>query len=107
MDGSRRYKRRRSLRQHGSVCPYCFVRMERSTFYLDNPRRPTRDHIIARSRGGPDCLENTEVVCMRCNQLKASLLPDEFRAWLEGRASRIDKGVKWRTYWGIGPGVPG
>jgi|GEM_PF-6577012 len=35
------------------------------------PDRPTLDHIDALSLGGTDTLENIQVICSRCNSLKA------------------------------------
>lgn len=66
--------------------------MTQGPTHLKDPDAPTRDHIIALSRGGPDHIDNIQMICRRCNEEKGSLLPDEFVAWREGRASRIDRG---------------
>jgi 5-methylcytosine-specific restriction endonuclease McrA len=87
---------RGKLKRHaGTRCPYCNIVMDKgSTRY-----RPTRDHMIAKTRGGQDVVTNITIVCHRCNQEKGALLPDEFVAWRAGTASRIDKGVGWRRRW--------
>lgn len=71
-------------------CPYCGVVMVKS----GRDAWPTRDHIIALSRGGSNTVDNIIIICRRCNEDKGSLLPDEFIAWREGRASRLDKGTR-------------
>ena len=38
----------------------------------------TRDHIIPRSSGGPDALDNYQLMCSPCNRSKGSLPMDEF-----------------------------
>jgi hypothetical protein len=81
----------------GKLCPYCKVEMSKGPpGGVNGPNAPTRDHIIALSRGGPDCVENIQMICRRCNEEKGSLLPEEFVAWREGRASRLDIGPSGR-----------
>ncbi|WP_233468336.1 HNH endonuclease [Zooshikella ganghwensis] len=36
----------------------------------------TRDHVIPRSKGGPDIWENVVAACRRCNQFKADRTPE-------------------------------
>lgn len=38
----------------------------------------TRDHIVPRSAGGPDVVENIQMMCSYCNKAKASLPMEEF-----------------------------
>jgi hypothetical protein len=38
----------------------------------------TRDHIVPRSKGGKDILENLQTLCIMCNAEKADKLPNEF-----------------------------
>lgn len=84
------------LRRYGRVCPYCEVAMSTANGFT-SPSAPTRDHVIPISRGGRDIIENIEIVCRKCNQDKGSLLPEEFKAWKDGLASRLDRGTHART----------
>jgi hypothetical protein len=43
----------------------------------NNERMMTRDHIIPRSRGGADTLENSQCLCYYCNQRKGNTMPDD------------------------------
>lgn len=38
----------------------------------------TRDHIIPRSKGGPDTLDNSQTMCRICNGAKSDQMPEEF-----------------------------
>lgn len=38
------------------------------------------DHVIPRSRGGPDALHNRVIACRDCNQSKGARTPEEWRA---------------------------
>ena len=38
----------------------------------------TLDHIIPLSLGGKDDMENLQVACFACNQLKSNILPEDF-----------------------------
>lgn len=46
-----------------------------------------RDHVVPRSRGGPDTAANIVVCCAKCNQAKGDQLPSE---WLgEGCPAKV------------------
>lgn len=51
---------------------------------LEN-KRVQVDHVIPKSRGGTDELENLVIACAQCNQSKGHKTGDEFSAWLRGR----------------------
>lgn len=70
------YKNNRALvqrilwkRQNGR-CAYCGERMV-SPKKLNHPRRLTLDHIIPRSKGGGNAINNLVAACRACNEAKA------------------------------------
>jgi hypothetical protein len=58
---------RPNRRAEGRPCPYCRAPMTRNHQH----RRPSNDHILPASWGGPDDLENYRVCCSGCNGLRA------------------------------------
>lgn len=46
------------------------------------PKDLSRDHVLARSRGGPDTFANCVTACKICNQLKADKLVEHFQPLL-------------------------
>lgn len=38
----------------------------------------TMDHIVPKSKGGPDTLDNAQVLCERCNRHKSDMTSEEF-----------------------------
>lgn len=66
----------------GKACPYCDVPMD------CEPRRPTRDHILPRCRGGSRSgAANILIVCYACNHDKGDKTLMEF---LSAMALRLD-----------------
>lgn len=76
--------RRGVLRRDSHRCAYC--------------ARPatTVDHVLPRSRGGPDSWENLVACCVRCNNLKGSATPEE-----KGWSLRIRPGVPRGATWSV------
>ena len=91
--GSHRYQ---LFAEKGTTCVRCglvgtYFALERGI--NDNPNRfhfnlygkdekgvevmITKDHIIPRSRGGKNRIDNYQPMCYRCNQRKADKLPDD------------------------------
>lgn len=50
--------------------------------YCSKPGVLQRDHVVPRSRGGPDSATNIVMACHACNSAKSDQLPSE---WLGGR----------------------
>lgn len=57
--------------KHDPVCAYC-----------GKPGKLHRDHVVPRSRGGPDNATNIVTACQPCNSSKGDQLPSE---WLGDR----------------------
>ena len=68
--GAKRALKHATLRDCGRRCVYCAVPLA--------PDSATLDHVYPRARGGPDVAGNVVAACLRCNRLKADLLPSEF-----------------------------
>lgn len=62
------------LWRYGNRCYYCTC-----DFGLGS-RTPTIDHRVAKSVGGDNKLNNLVLACRTCNNRKASLSEDEYRA---------------------------
>ena len=59
----------RLAEQQNWRCCWCGIRMEGAGFALD---APTFEHIVPRSKGGTDELDNIAVACRRCNEERGS-----------------------------------
>ena len=46
--------------------------------YSDDDVLMTKDHIIPRSKGGADCIENMQTMCTFCNSAKGNVVPDGY-----------------------------
>lgn len=73
------------LQRDGSSCVWCSGRFDRL-------RRPTREHVIPRVKGGPSWMENEVAACARCNKERGHSTPVQ---WLDevrqrGRDPRPD-----------------
>lgn len=59
---------------------FVFRRDEYRCVYCGTPTdRPQCDHVIPRSRGGPDAVENLVTACKPCNSAKKDRTPEEWR----------------------------
>ena len=73
----RRWQRDHLINRDGAVCKICekpFKSMKDITF----------DHIVPKSKGGTDELENIQLAHFRCNLSKADMLPEEFEEFQKG-----------------------
>lgn len=84
-------------RSGSNACSYCGKETTRE-HGPDHLLFPTADHIVPLSRGGANAIENMALACKGCNELKGALDGDEFTAWMDGTASRLDhqKGGYWK-----------
>ena len=59
----------------------------------------TKDHIIPKSLGGENCLENYQTMCVRCNEEKKTMNEAEFNAYLDYKLlmSSCSKAILERT----------
>jgi 5-methylcytosine-specific restriction endonuclease McrA len=57
---------RRMFRNQSGLCnnPYCRADLKVTRFEID--------HIVAKSRGGPDGVANAQLLCRDCNQMKCA-----------------------------------
>ncbi len=58
--------RRNLLRRDGHACQYCGA-----------TEKLTLDHVVPKSRGGPDAWDNLVAACTPCNNRKGSRTPEE------------------------------
>jgi 5-methylcytosine-specific restriction endonuclease McrA len=78
--------RRAVFLRDGFRCQYCNARLGMST--------GTRDHVIPRSRGGPDTLANVVAACMPCNTRKDDKTPEEAGMRLLSQPRRLTEEEK-------------
>lgn len=45
----------------------------------------TKDHIMARSKGGPDHLDNMQTMCIKCNNEKDTMSIEEFEEYKKNK----------------------
>jgi 5-methylcytosine-specific restriction endonuclease McrA len=74
--------RRGVLRRDGFRCAYC------------GGPASTVDHVLPRSRGGPDSWENLVACCVRCNNSKGDRTPEE-KGWSLRTRPTIPMGPAW------------
>lgn len=60
------------------ACHYCQLELDFGMYgHLDGW---TKDHVIAKSEGGRNSLDNLVACCNPCNNLKSNLTVEQFRA---------------------------
>ena len=83
-------------------CPYCGRKMDRTNRPAHcNPRWPTIDHKVPRSRGGSDHISNLVWACRECNEEKGSMTVEEymeFRRVVEGVHGRLMRRLTWKRH---------
>ena len=58
---------------------------------LNKSRSYHLDHIVPRSRGGDDSLDNCQIACREANQAKGDLLVEEFVALCKKVVEKAEK----------------
>lgn len=71
------------LKRDGHTCAYC------------RGRATTADHIVPRSRGGPNTMDNLRAACRPCNLRRGNRPPEYLRERL--RARRPSYGARTRV----------
>ena len=70
----------------GFECQYCGTRISMTT--------GTRDHVIPRSRGGPDTMQNVVTACRACNARKDDRMLGEVAMTLRNRPRTLSEDEK-------------
>lgn len=65
---------KRLVRIFGGKCHYCGVQTRKSTCKADANLYPTRDHIVPKSLGGPNSIDNYVLACFGCNNDRGTSL---------------------------------
>ena len=85
--------RRNVLRRDGHRCVYCGA-----------TERLTLDHVLPKSRGGPDAWENLVAACTPCNNRKGNRTPEEAGMRMSRRPFRPSHVMYMRDLIGVGGG---
>lgn len=75
------------LKKHGSKCFYC-----KQKFHIDNLEI---DHIIPKSKGGENNINNYMLSCQKCNCSKGTQLLDEWRVNLFAKSVKYFEFMKY------------
>lgn len=67
----------RLLLRDGNKCHYCRERFD------EKENQPTIDHVVARSKGGENSIDNYVLACYPCNQRKGDMTKIEFLQMLQ------------------------
>lgn len=80
----RRWQRNHLIAKYGSECHLCGEPITKA-------KDITIDHWEPVSKGGSDTIDNYRLAHYDCNQLKANMTPEDFRAFQVGE-------IKWEEY---------
>lgn len=71
----RRWRRNTLIRKSGGLCEICGAPV---TLKRRNRHRASIDHVVHRSRGGPDSLWNLRIACISCNKRRGRAIDQEY-----------------------------
>lgn len=84
---------------------FCMITQKENVQYVGNSyffSEITLDHIIPLNQNGEDEVENLQICCYQCNQMKGSILPvDLFQKVTEIFMYQIEKKTKHPLKWKI------
>ena len=63
--------------------------------YSDDDVLMTKDHILPKSKGGADCIENMQTMCAICNRAKGSTVPDGYVPSEEQKRKKSNRDYFW------------
>lgn len=88
-------RRALSIEQGIFNCPLCNIGLDYE--YSGHPNSAEVDHIIEHSRGGKDTLENTRILCRRCNASRGG--KEGRKKQLEQQAAQRIRPLKTSRRW--------
>jgi hypothetical protein len=75
----------RLLLRDGNKCHYCRERFD------EKENQPTIDHVVAKSKGGENRIENYVLACYDCNQRKGDMSRHDFLMLLAEEELELDE----------------
>ena len=81
-------KRKRILSKFGNKCAYCGCELDNETMQVD--------HIVPRSQGGSNSIDNLYPSCRACNYYKTAHSIDVFRSEMHHIQRRLNKSFIFR-----------
>lgn len=63
--------------------------------YSEDDVLMTKDHILPKSKGGKDCIDNMQTMCVICNKQKGNRIPDDYDGEI---IENVAKPVNNRSY---------
>jgi len=82
-------KRARILKKTNGVCAYCGVSLNDQAWHIE--------HVVSKSNGGSDDIDNLLPSCKRCNGAKRHRNPEQFRSRIISRSIEELDNINNRT----------
>ncbi len=93
------------MRQKTKDKRYIYIRDNKQCYFCNKEllfKQISLDHYLPRSKGGPDDIFNLVLSCKRCNKLKKSSIPEDYKDIM---INLFKKGVKDRKIIAAGIGI--